>query len=81
MTAEEKVSWLNEYDPLRKWTVGDSLRCCGCGSVFKAEKVIMDFVGDPTCLHCIGSTPDDFKKILSGRKLETKPIRERCCLY
>jgi len=68
MNAEEKVSWLNEHDPLCKWTVGDSVRCRGCGSEFKAEKVAMDFVGDPTCPHCIGSTPADFEKILPGQK-------------
>jgi formylmethanofuran dehydrogenase subunit E len=66
--AEEKVSWLNEHDPRRKWAVGDDVRCRGCGAVFKAEKVVTDFVGEPTCPHCIGSTPADFEKVLPGRK-------------
>ena len=69
MNAEEKVSWLNEHDPRRKWAVGDDVRCRGCGAVFKVERTAMDYVGDPTCPHCIGSTPADFEKVLHGQKV------------
>jgi len=63
MNAEEKISWLNEHDTRRKWRVGDDARCRLCGTVFKAERAAKDFVGEPTCPHCIGSTPADFEKI------------------
>jgi hypothetical protein len=79
MNAEEKVCWLNEHDPLRKWMVGDDVRCRGCGGVFKAERAAIDCAGEPTCPHCIGSTPAGFEKISPGRKLETKLICECCC--
>jgi formylmethanofuran dehydrogenase subunit E len=69
LNAEQKVSWLNEHDPLRKWSVGDDVRCRGCGGVFKAERTAMDNVGEPTCPHCIGSTPADFEKVLPGQKV------------
>ena len=68
MTAEEKVSWLNEYASLRKWSVGDDVLCGLCGGVFKAEKALIDYVGDPTCPFCISSTPTDFVRPLPGRK-------------
>ena len=68
MNAEEKVSWLNEHARPRKWKVGEAVRCRCCGAVFKAERTAMDFVGDPTCPHCIASTPADFEKVLVGRK-------------
>ena len=78
MNAEEKVCWLNEYDPLHKWMAGDDVRCRGCGGVFKVERTAIDCAGEPTCPFCIGSTTGDFVKILPGRKQETKLIRERC---
>ena len=65
MNAEEKVSWLNQHDPYRQWTVGDDVRCRCCDGVFKVERAASDFVGEPTCPHCIGSTPADFVKIVS----------------
>jgi hypothetical protein len=68
MNGEEKVSWLNEYTPLRKWSVGDDVMCRLCGGVFKAENTVIDFVGDPTCPFCIASTPADFVKVLPTRK-------------
>jgi len=68
MNAEEKVSWLNEHDPRRKWAVGEEVRCRLCGGVFKAERTIRDYVGEPTCPFCIGSTPADFEKVLPGQK-------------
>jgi hypothetical protein len=68
MNAEQKVSWLNEYGSLRKWTVGDDVRCRGCGGVFKAERAASDSVGEPTCPHCIGSTPAEFEKVSPGRQ-------------
>jgi len=68
MTAEEKVSWLNERAPLRRWAVGDDVRCRCCGAVFKAAQTAADYVGDPTCPHCIGSSPADFEKVLPGPK-------------
>lgn len=67
MNAEEQVSWLNGHDPLRKWTVGDGVRCRDCGGLFRAEQVAIDCVGEPTCPHCISSTPADFEKVLTGR--------------
>ena len=70
MTAEEKISWLNEHDPLRKWKVGDDVLCRLCGGVFKAEKTLRDFVGGLTCPNCIGSTTADFAKILRDEKRE-----------
>ena len=63
MNAEEKVAWLNAHAGWRKWHVGDDVRWWLCGHVFKAEAVASDFVGDPTCPHCIGSTADDFEKV------------------
>jgi len=63
MNAEEKVSWLNQHAPRRQWAVGDDVRCRCCGGVFKAERTASDFVGEPTCPHCIGSTPADFEKL------------------
>jgi len=68
MNAEEKISWLNEHARPRKWKVGDDVLCRCCGGGFKAEKVVMDFVGEPTCPHCIASTPDDFEQVLRGQK-------------
>lgn len=63
MNVEEKISWLNENDPLRQWSVGADVFCLHCDGVFKAEDVASDFVGDPTCPVCIGSTPLDFAEI------------------
>jgi len=68
MNAEEKVSWLNEHAWPRKWRVGEDLRCHGCGGVFKAERTISDYVGDPTCPHCIASTHADFEKVVPQKK-------------
>jgi hypothetical protein len=68
MNAEEKVSWLNEHEPRRKWAVGDDVRCRNCDGGFKAEKVVMDFVGDPTCPFCISSTTADFVNDLRDEK-------------
>jgi len=68
MNAEEKVSWLNERARPRRWKVGEDVRCCGCGAVFKAERTAMDFVGEPTCPHCITSTAADFEKVMPDRK-------------
>ena len=68
MNAEEKASWLNEHESRRKWAVGDDVRCRLCGGVFKAERTIRDYVGEPTCPFCIGSTPADFEKVLPGHK-------------
>jgi len=68
MNAEEKVSWLNAHARPRKWKVGEDVRCRGCGAVFTAERTAMDFVGEPTCPHCIVSTVADFVKALPGRK-------------
>ena len=62
MKAEEKISWLNEHDA-RRWRMGDAVRCRLCGGVFKAERTAQDFVGEPTCPHCIASTTDDFEKV------------------
>ena len=62
MNAEEKISWLNEHDA-RRWRMGDDVRCRLCGGVFKAERTAQDFVGEPTCPHCIASTTDDFEKV------------------
>lgn len=67
MNAEEKVSWLNEHAPRREWAVGDDVRCRLCGGVFKAEQTKMDFVGEPTCPHCIASTAEDFVKVKANR--------------
>jgi rubredoxin len=64
MNAEEKVSWLNAHDPRQRWLVGDVVRCRLCGFVFKAERTAADFVGEPTCPHCIGSTTTHFEKVL-----------------
>ena len=64
MNAHEKVSWLNGHDPLRKWEVGEDVRCRGCGGVFKAERTAQDYVGEPTCPHCIASTTANFEKVL-----------------
>ena len=63
MNTEEKISWLNERDPLRQWSVGDDVFCLHCDGVFKAEDVASDFEGDPTCPVCISSTPLDFAEI------------------
>ena len=63
MNAEEKISWLNEHARPRKWKVGEHVRCRGCGGVFKAEQTAADFVGEPTCPHCIASTVADFEKV------------------
>ena len=63
MNAEERVSWLNENDRLRRWSVGEDVFCLHCHGVFKAEDVACDYVGDPTCPLCISSTPLDFAKI------------------
>jgi hypothetical protein len=68
MNAEEKVAWLNEHDPLRKWAVGDEVRCRHCGGVFKPERTAKDYVGEPTCPSCIGSTPADFENVTPERK-------------
>ncbi len=68
MNAEEKVSWLNEQDALRRWSVGEDVLCLLCKGVFKAEDVASDFVGDPTCPLCISSTPLDFAEVV-------KPVR------
>jgi hypothetical protein len=68
MNAEEKVSWLNEHDRLQKWKVGEDVRCRGCGGVFKAERTASNYVGDPTCPYCIGSTPADFEKFRPGQR-------------
>jgi hypothetical protein len=78
MNAEEKVSWLNAHDPRQKWSVGDAVRCGGCGTVFKSEKTAMEYVGEPTCPFCIGSTPVDFEKVSNEQKPQTKPI-SKCC--
>jgi hypothetical protein len=69
MNAEEKIAWLNEHDPRRKWAVRDEVRCRGCGGVFKADRTAKDYVGEPTCPFCIGSTPVDFENVSPGRKL------------
>ena len=63
MNAEEKISWLNAHDPRHKWKVGDVVRCRGCGGKFPAERTAKDYVGAPTCPHCIGSTPAQFEKV------------------
>jgi hypothetical protein len=63
MSAEEKVSWLNAHAGWRKWHIGGDVRCALCGHVFKAERAAADFVGEPTCPHCISSTVADFKKV------------------
>ncbi len=63
MNAEEKISWLNEHTGWRKWCLGDDVRCRHCGMVFKAERTLMDIVGEPTCPHCIASTAADFEKV------------------
>jgi hypothetical protein len=68
MDAEEKVSWLNAHARPRKWRVGEDVRCRLCGAVFKAERTVMDFVGEPTCPHCIASTTADFEKVMPRRK-------------
>lgn len=68
MNAEATVSWLNGHDSRRKWAVGDVVRCRDCGGIFAAERVAMDYVGEPTCPHCIASTPADFEKVLPGQK-------------
>jgi hypothetical protein len=68
MDAEEKVSWLNQHAPRRQWAVGDDVRCRCCDGVFKAERIAIDYVGEPTCPICIGSTPAHFVKVLPGRK-------------
>ena len=68
MNADEKVSWLNAHARPRRWKVGEDVRCRLCGWVFKAERTISDFVGEPTCPHCIASTTADFEKVLPGRK-------------
>ena len=41
----------------------DGVRCRLCGTVFKAERTLMDYVGDPTCPYCIASTVADFEKV------------------
>jgi len=69
MNAEEKVTWLNEHARPRKWRVGEDVHCRLCGVVFKAERTAMDFVGEPTCPHCITSTAADFEKVSPGPKL------------
>jgi hypothetical protein len=63
MNAEEKVSWLNVCDPFRQWSVGQDVFCLHCDGVFKAEDVLRDYVGHPTCPLCISSTPIDFAEI------------------
>jgi hypothetical protein len=68
MNAEEKVSWLNAHARPRRWKVGEDVRCLLCGAVFKAERTISDFVGEPTCPYCIASTAADFEKVLPRRK-------------
>ena len=68
MNSEEKVSWLNAHAGPRKWKVGEDVRCRLCGALFKAERTAIDFVGEPTCPHCIGSTAGDFEKVLPDRK-------------
>ncbi len=68
MNTEEKVSWLNEHDAVRRWSVGEDVLCLLCNGVFKAEDVASDFVGDPTCPLCISSTALDFAEVV-------KPVR------
>jgi predicted RNA-binding Zn-ribbon protein involved in translation (DUF1610 family) len=63
MNAEEKISWLNQHTGWRKWHLGEMVRCQSCGGEFKAEETAMDFVGVPTCPHCISSTVADFEKV------------------
>ena len=63
MNAEEKLSWLNQHTGWRKWRLGDEARCQQCGGKFKAEQTAADFVGEPTCPHCISSTVSDFEKV------------------
>ena len=71
MNAEEKVSWLNEHNPLRKWKVGENVRCRGCNGVFKAERTASDYVSEPTCPFCIGGIPADFEKVFPAGSRET----------
>lgn len=60
MTNEEKkVQWLNDRDPLNKWSVGEDVYCLHCDGVFKAEDVGKDTDGLPECPRC-GATPLDF---------------------
>jgi hypothetical protein len=64
--ARKKVRWLNNRAALgrrTKWAVGDDVFCRHCDGFFKAEDVVCDDEGGPTCPVCRGSTPLDFARL------------------
>lgn len=81
MNAEERISWLNQRDPCHIWRIGQQVHCLHCEGVFKAEDVATDSEGDPTCPHCLDSTPIDFhrKPWWRSRRLRNKSSGTKGC--
>jgi hypothetical protein len=63
MNLSERVQWLNARDPLHKWRVNHDVYCLHCDGVFKAEDIVCDDEGFPTCPVCRASTPIDFARL------------------
>ena len=63
MTQEDKVEWLKEYDPDRKWSLDDDMYCRECDGVFKARDVASDLFDSPACPVCMNAGLDAFVEI------------------
>ena len=63
MTAEQKIEWLNDRDPIHVWAVDSDVFCLHCDGMFKAQDVACDGDNEPTCPVCKGSSVIDFHGI------------------